>query len=119
MFRVLLFLLFSFLTTNLFAQDTYWCSKCNTYHTILKSNIESREIVITLSDGTLRNIRDLPQTWPTWSWPGNLEQHLIRTHNVNTQGWSHAERVNLHNYAHNTAKNEARKNFTISCNVRY
>lgn len=119
MFRVLLLCMFLSFSQNLFAQNSYWCPKCNTYHTTLKSDVQSREIMITLSDGTLRNIRNLPQTYPTWSWPGNLEQHLIKTHNVNTQGWSHAERVNLHNYAHNTAKAQARKNFTISCYSRY
>jgi hypothetical protein len=117
MYRILLFLLLITFSNNLYSQE-YWCDKCQAYHSTTQSNIKTKEIVITLPDGTQRNIRNLPYTWPTWSWPGNLEQHLLRTHNVNTSGWNHSERVNLHNYAHNTAKISTTKNLRISCNIK-
>lgn len=98
MFRILLFILFLSFSGNLFSQDYYWCSKCNAYH------IKEKTLVVSTPSGIQQNLRNLPVTWPTWTWPGILQDHLLQTHKINTAGWSQSERINLHNYMHNTAR---------------
>lgn len=98
MFKVLLLSVFLFLSSNLHGADYYWCPKCNTYH------VKETSLVISTQNGVQQNLRNVPKTWPTWTWPGNLQDHLLNTHKINTQGWSQSERINLHNYMHNTAR---------------
>lgn len=47
---------------------------------------------------------NIPNTYPSWTWPGNLYNHLLREHNINTKYWPQSERVKLHNYLHNMNK---------------
>lgn len=46
-------------------------------------------------------IRTMVARGATWTWPGNLGNHLASEHGIDTSGMSHAEMVAVHDSLHN------------------
>lgn len=122
MLRILLLIVFAFASNMTYGQ----CPHCGNYHppfnlpaepTKVEEPKEVKEPVEEPAPTITKIIEEkpakvcklyyqdnIPNTYPTWTWPGDLYSHLLYTHNRNTANWSHQQRVKLHNYLHNSGQ---------------